>query len=476
MSLFSTPLSGLNASSSALQAISNNLANLNTNGYKAQNAVFSDVFYQNLGTSGNADPVQLGFGVRVEGMSSNLTNGPVTSTGIDSNIALNGAGYFVTSNKEGALSYTRAGDFTTNINGQLTSLSGNLVMGFPAVGGVVTTNASLQPINVGTGTTTSATPTTKFSFTTNLNASSAVGDTYSPPPINVFDSLGQAHLLSVSYTKTGTNAWSYNVTVPSSDLQGGTGTTTSVGSGTLTFNTDGSLASPTAPVSSISIGPFADGAATMNPVWNLSSTANGPLISQTATANSTSANSQNGYAAGTLSGFSVLQDGTVQASFTNGQQRAIGQVAVASFANPEGLSLSGGNQYLPTAASGQAVIGVAGTGGLGTMVGAHVEQSNVDVATELSDLIVAQRSYEANAKAITAFDQVEQTTIQMKTYPSAAPGSATSRAPALLLRDRFSPSSHLGRTSADVRQSGRRRHHRTGRLYREIGKSLPQRG
>lgn len=414
MSLFSTPLSGLNASSQALQAISNNLANLNTDGYKAQSAIFSDVFYQNLGNSGNADPMQLGFGVKVEGMSQDLTNGPVSSTGVSSNMALDGAGYFVTSNKDGAFSYTRSGDFTTNINGQLTGLNGNLVMGYPVIAGAVTTNASLQPINVGQGTTTAATPTTDFSFTTNLNASAAVGATYSPTAVSVYDSLGQAHSLSISYTKTATNTWSYNVTVPSSDIQGGTGASTTVGSGTLTFNSDGSLASPTGPITNLAVGPLVDGAATLSPSWTLASTASGDLITQTASDSSTSAQSQNGYAAGTLSSFTVLQNGIVQATFTNGQERAIGQVAVASFANPEGLSLTGGNQYLPSAASGQAVIGIAGAGGLGSIVGSSVEQSNVDVATELSDLIVAQRSYEANAKAITAFDQIEQDTIQMK--------------------------------------------------------------
>lgn len=413
MSLFSTPLSGLNASSAALQSISNNLANLNTDGYKSETAVFSDVFYQNLGNSGNSDPVQLGYGVRVEGTSQNLTNGPLSATGVSSNMALNGSGYFVTSNNEGAMSYTRAGDFTTNKSGQLVSLSGNLVMGYPVVGNKIATNASLQPINVGKGTTTTATPTATFSFTTNLNASSAVGDTYSPAPLQVYDSLGQGHNLAVSYTKTGTNSWSYNVTVPSADIQGGVGPSTSVGSGTLTFNSDGSLASPAGPITSLSVGPFVDGAATMTPSWDLTNGTNG-LLTQTASNNSTSANSQDGFAAGTLASFTVLQDGTVQASFTNGQQRAIGQVAVASFANPEGLSLAGGNTYMPSAASGQAVIGIAGTGGLGTIVGSNVEQSNVDVATELSKLIVAQRSYEANAKAITAFDQLEQVTIQMK--------------------------------------------------------------
>lgn len=414
MPLFSTPLSGLNASSAALQAISNNLANLNTNGFKSQSAIFSDIFYQNLGNSGNADPIQVGFGTQVEGMSRDLTNGPISSTGISSNMALNGPGYFVTSDKAGAMSYTRAGDFTTNVNGQLTTLSGNLVMGYPAVGGVVTTNASLQPINVGAGKTTAATPTSDFSFTSNLNASAAVGDTYTPTPIQVYDSLGAVHLMSISYTKTGTDTWSYNVTVPSSDVQGGTGTSTSLGSGTMTFDSSGALTSPTGSITSLSGGPFTDGAATLTPKWSLSDGSGSPLITQTASPASTNANSQNGNAAGTLSKFTVLQDGTVQATFTSGQTRAIGQIAVASFANPEGLSMSGGNQYAPTAGSGQAVVGTAGSGGLGFIAGSSVEQSNVDVATQLADLIVAQRSYEANAKAITAFDQVEQATIQMK--------------------------------------------------------------
>ena len=115
-----------------------------------------------------------------------------------------------------------------------------------------------------------------------------------------------------------------------------------------------------------------------------------------------------------MSGYSVLSDGTVQGTFSNGQTRAIGQIAIADFPNPEGLQLMGSSEYQVTASSGQAVVGTAGTGGRGTVIGASVEQSNVDVATELSDLIVAQRSYEANAKAITTLDQIEQDTISMK--------------------------------------------------------------
>lgn len=412
MSIFSTPLSGLNASSSALATISNNLANMNTDGFKSQRTIFSDVFYQNLGTSGNNDPIQTGFGVKVEGTSTDLTNGNVSSTGVEANMALDGSGYFVTSNSDGGLLYTRSGDFTTNTGGQLVTPGGDLVMGYPAVGGVVNTNASLQAINVGQGASTAA-ATTTFSMTTNLDASAPVGQTYSPTPLSVYDSLGGSHLLSINYTKTGADSWSYSVTVPSSDIQNGTGTTTTLGSGTLTFDSSGALSTPTGKLQLNSVGPFTDGAAAMNPTWELSSM-NSSLITQTASTSTSSAQTQNGYAAGTLSGYSVLADGTVQGTFSNGQTRAIGQVAVANFSNPEGLQLLGNNQYQLTASSGQAVVGVAGTGGRGTIIGSSVEQSNVDVATELSDLIVAQRSYEANAKAITTLDQIEQDTISMK--------------------------------------------------------------
>lgn len=412
MSFFSTPLSGLNASSSALATISNNLSNMNTNGYKSENNVFSDVFYQNLGTSGNNNPIQAGFGVKVQGMSIDLTNGNVSSTGVASNMALDGDGYFITSSTSGGAFYTRSGDFTTNTSGQLVTPGGNLLMGYPATGGVVNTSASLQPINVGQGASI-ASATSNFSMTTNLNASASVGTTYSPAPLTVYDSLGGSHLLSINYTKTGANTWSYNVSIPSSDIQNGAGTTTSLGSGTLTFDASGALSSPTGNLQLNSVGPFTDGAAAMSPVWQLSSSTSA-LLTQTASDSTSSAQSQNGYAAGTLSGYSVLANGTVQGTFSNGQTHAIGQVAVADFPNPEGLQLTGNNTYQITAASGQAVVGVAGTGGRGTIIGSSVEQSNVDVATQLSDLIVAQRSYEANAKAITTLDQIEQDTISMK--------------------------------------------------------------
>ncbi len=412
MSFFSTPLSGLTASSAALQSISNNLANMNTDGYKAQTTVFSDVFYQNYGTSGSGNPIQTGLGVQVSGTTSDLTNGALAATGVSSNMALNGAGYFVVKDSAGALNYTRSGNFTTNTQGQLTTLDGQLVMGYPATGGVVNANGALTPLNVGAGTTTPANATTQFSLTANLNSGAAVGDTFSSP-ISLYDSLGAAQQVTITYTKTADNAWSYNATVPSSNIQGGTGTSTSVGSGTLQFDSTGKLSSPTGAVT-LSTGPLADGANAMRATWNLTASDGTSLLTQTASTASNAATTQDGFAAGTLASFSVLKDGTVQATFTNGQNRAVGQVVVANFPNPEGLEMNGNNLNQMTSASGAPVIGVAGTGGRGAIVGSSVEQSNVDVATEFAQLIVAQRSYEANAKAITAFDQVEQATIAMK--------------------------------------------------------------
>jgi flagellar hook protein FlgE len=157
---------------------------------------------------------------------------------------------------------------------------------------------------------------------------------------------------------------------------------------------------------------FADGAAALPINWSLE-TAGTPTITQTATASSTSATSTNGFASGTLQNYTVQSDGTIEGLFSSGQTLALGQVAVASFANVQGLADVGNNNYQSSAASGAAVVGLAGTGGRGTIVGGSVEESNVNIATEFAKLIVAQQAYSANAKTITTFNQVSQATIAM---------------------------------------------------------------
>jgi flagellar hook protein FlgE len=412
MPAFSIPLSGLEASSSALNTIANNLANLNTDGYKDQTLNFADIFNQIQGTSGNGDPIQTGSGVKIAGTTSNQSNGNVSSTGVASNMALQGNGFFVVQNAAGT-DYTRAGDFTVNSSGQLTTQNGDLVMGYPATDGVVSSSGALAPISVDQATTLPGVATTTFQMNTNLNASATAGTTFTTP-ITVYDSLGESQTLSVNYTNTAANSWSYSVTLPAS-ATGGTGAATTVASGTLSFDSSGNLASPTGSVTGINLTGLADGAASMNLTWNLDSAAGTPTITQQDATSATASTTQDGYGVGSLTSYSVTSDGVVQGEFSNNQVLALGQVAVASFANTQGLTQVGNNNYQASFISGAAVVGQAGAGGNGTITGGSVEDSNVDLSTEFSNMIVAQQSYEANAKVLTTLDQVSQATIQMMT-------------------------------------------------------------
>lgn len=411
MSAFSIPLSGLAASSDSLNVIANNLANLNTDGYKAQTLNFSDVFNAVQGTAGNGDPIQAGNGVQVASTTSNFANGTANSTGVASNVALQGNGFFVVENANSQMSYTRAGDFTVNSSGQLCTPGGELVMGYPAVKGVVSTSSALAPINVAQAATFPASPTTSFQMSTNLNSAAATGTTFNSP-ITVYDSLGTAQTLTGNYTKTGTNSWSYSIALPAS-ATGGTGSATTLASGNLTFDSNGNLVSPAGSVTGINVTGLADGAAPMNLTWNLTDSAGSPTLTQQNAASATTTSNQNGYGVGVLSGYSVLPDGTVQGQFSNDQTLALGQIAVANFANVQGLQQTGGNNYQATFGSGAAIVGLAGSGGNGTMTGGAVEESNVNLSAEFANMIVAQQGYEANAKVLTTMNQVSQSTIQM---------------------------------------------------------------
>lgn len=413
MASFAIPLSGLEASSSSLSNIGNNLANLNTDGYKDQTLTFGAIFSQAQESSGNGDPIQIGSGVLTEGTSANFTNGTIDSTGIASNMALQGNGFFVIgggANNE--TSYTRDGAFSVNSSGQLITAEGGLVMGYPATNGVVSTSGQLGPIAVNQSSLVPASATTTFQTNTNLEAGSPVGTTYNVP-LNIVDSLGTPQSLNIEYTNTGTNTWSYNITLPGA-ATGATSPTT-IASGTMTFDSSGNLTSPSGTVPGISITGLSDGAAPINLTWDLNGTSGAPSITQQASASATTATEQNGFGVGSITGYSVLSNGVVQGQYSNGQTLALGQVAVANFADPQGLIESSGGTYQTTLASGAAVIGQAGTGGDGTITGGAVEQSNVDLSTEFANMIVAQQSYEANAKVLTTFDQVSQATLQLVT-------------------------------------------------------------
>jgi len=282
-------------------------------------------------------------------------------------------------------------------------------------------------LQLGIGHAKPAVASTIFRISANHDANTAVGatDTSSLP---VYDSLGNSHTLTVTYTKTAANTWTYAVSIPSADLSPApAGATSTVATGTLNFNSSGVLTSvqPTgagatsAPSAGIAITipatatpqpTFADGAATMALTWSLVTSGN-TVISQTASNSTTSATSTNGFASGVLQNYSVAPDGTIDGVFSSGQTLALGQVAVSTFANNQGLIDVGNNNYQPSAASGAPVVGVPGTGGRATVIGGSVEQSNVNIATEFAKMIIAQQAYSANAKSVTTFNQVSQTTI-----------------------------------------------------------------
>jgi flagellar hook protein FlgE len=276
------------------------------------------------------------------------------------------------------------------------------------VNGVVNQNSSLTPITIPVGLNEGAQATQNFSVTANLNSNATVGTTFSTP-VQIFDSLGQSHQVTVSYSKTATNTWSYSVNLPGGDATG----VPSNNTGTLTFDSSGKLVSPTGSVNNITFPTLVDGASDLSFNWNLNNSSGTPTISQLAAASSNTANSQDGFTSGVYQSFTVDSSGVITAQFSNGRTSTIGQLAVATVANTAGLTASGGNNFATTAASGLATVGVAGVGGRGTIDDAALEQSNVNISTEFSDLIVAQRAFEANSKTVTTFDTISQDVISM---------------------------------------------------------------
>jgi flagellar hook protein FlgE len=250
--------------------------------------------------------------------------------------------------------------------------------------------------------------TQNISMVTSLNATSPNSTSFSSP-ITLYDSLGEGQAASVTYTKTGATTWSYNVQLPAGAA---TGTPTN-NTGTLTFNASGTLISPATNVAGMTFPGLTDGAQTLSVNFNLYNAAGTPTITQTAGASNTSATTQDGFSAGVYQSFAVSAGGVVSATFSNGQTSDIGQVAVGTVVNQSGLAIAGGNNYLATVASGSITVGAANVGGRGSIEDQALEQSNVDISAEFSDLIVAQRAFEANSKTVTTFDSVTQDAIGM---------------------------------------------------------------
>jgi flagellar hook protein FlgE len=406
MPSFSIALTGLQANSIALSTIGNDLANLNTTAFKNQTVNFADMFYQSVGTSGSNTPLQVGIGTRVSSIDSDFSQGNLATTGNAADMALNGNGFFVV-DQAGTSQLTRTGNFQLGASGDLITSEGYGVQGYPSINGQVDLNAPLQTLNVPTTKTQLAHATTQVSFTASLNSAATVGTSFTSST-GIYDSLGQEHNVSVVYTKTGSNQWSYAVGLPPGEATAAAGNI-----GTLTFNSDGSLATPGANVAGIQFTGLSDNANDMTLSLNLYDATGSSLITQGAAASATNASTQDGFASGTYKSFAVDAGGTLTATFTNGGTEVLGQLAIATVSNPEALQRDGSNLYSIDEASGTMNIGVANAGGRGSIAGGALEESNVDISTEFANLIVAQRAFEANSKTVTAFDTVTQDTIAM---------------------------------------------------------------
>jgi flagellar hook protein FlgE len=421
-------VSGLRAEGEAIGVVGDNIANVNTVGFKAQRAVFQDVLGHSIlaGTS-SALP---GSGVRVGDVQQLFTQGSLANTGVSTDIALNGDGFLVVAGTVDGITgnfYTRAGQLTIDADGFLVNPQNLNVQGYisnpngtlqAAVSDLRVPTASLSPF-----------ATSEITITANLDSTSTVpvaafdltdpsGTSNASTSITVFDSLGAARTLDVYFRKTAANTFDYFVLANGDDLAGGTpGEFTQVSTGTLAFNTDGALDTATTPDISVDFGGGATAAQVISMNFGTDIASGGTGLdgtTQFASATAVSSQSQDGYASGEFSGLAIDGTGLVQGLYTNGQKIAIGQLAVAKFRSNDGLGRAGQNLWIETRESGTAALGAAGAGGRASVSAAALESSNVDLGEEFVGLIQHQRSFSANSRTITTADEMLQELINIK--------------------------------------------------------------
>jgi flagellar hook protein FlgE len=382
-------ISGLRAEQTMLDVTSNNIANVNTVGFKSSSVQFEDTLSQTLtaaglpqATKGGTNPAQVGLGVRVSGIAANLTQGSQESTGNSLDALISGDGYFVTSQGSQTL-FTRNGSMHWDAAGQLTTEDGGLVQGWTATNGVINTGGKPGTISLPSGMVAPANATTKAQMAGNLPSDAASG-TVLVRDITVYGPSGTEKSLAVTFTAGANGAWNYSA----SDGTGtpATGTITAAGpnvTGTTTATTDGITIDMSA------LSGFA-GITTAN------------------------LSGQNGTKAGTLLSTAMGSDGTLSGTFSNGSTIPLARLTVATFRNPAGLEKAGDSAMRESLNSGQAQLTTAGSGGAGSIISGALEASNVDLSQEFTNLIVAQRGFQANARIITTSDQILQELAQLK--------------------------------------------------------------
>jgi len=411
-------LSGLQANQEFMNVVGNNIANVNTIGYKTQNVVFEDLLSQNMGygsmaTAGGLDgtnPTQIGLGVGNGATEMVNTQGSVQDTGRISDMAIQGGGYFVVNNGQQSF-YTRDGSFNVAPDGTLESgTTGMKVQGWTQLNadGTVNTTSPLAAVKIPLNSQ-NASASTNVGMAGNLDATQAVYAAGPPPTggaftttITVYDSQGTAHQLAATFQKTATNTWSYSIVSPA----GNTDITTITGNtGSLTFDANGALKTPTTqPTLAIT---YANGTAAGAVTVDMSK------VSQLAETSQVNVATVDGTPGGTLATYSVGKDGTITAVYSNGNSKVIGQLALADFRNTDGLIRDGSNLFSAGVNSGQPQIGQAGIGTLGTIGTGQLEGSNVDLAAQFAQMIQAQQGFNANTKVVTTTNNMLQAVISI---------------------------------------------------------------
>jgi len=410
----SSAISALSAQSQSLSMISDNIANSSTTGYKTTSAMFDDLVTASSNTTSYASG-----GVTVSGRANITQQGLLAATSNATDVAIQGSGFFVVTSATtgGTTSYTRNGAFSTDNAGYLEN-NGSYLEGWrtDANGNVVGNESAsnLQAINTQVAST-SGSATTKTTIAANLPSDAATGDTYTSS-MTVYDSLGAANSMQVTWTKTGTNTWNANFANPTSTSDTTTATGTAAGSIAITFNSDGSLASTSPSPATVKVTGWTDGATDSTITMNLGTAGKTDGLTQyasgetTPTVNVTSINSD-GLSYGKLSSVSIGKNGVVDATYSNGQTIAIYKIAVATFADPTGLSAASDGLYSATVTSGNAALQASGENGAGTIYGSELESSTTDTSSQFSNMISAQQAYSAASQVISTVNKMYDTLI-----------------------------------------------------------------
>ena len=409
-SMFSA-ISGLRAHQTKMDVTGNNIANVNTVGFKGSQTVFQDTLSQVIRSGGapaqdrgGSNPAQVGLGVKVAAITTNWTQGATQSTGRSTDFMIEGDGFFVTRSGTEQL-FTRAGSFEFDGNGKLVTPDGSILQGWMVqADGTINSNGPIEDLSVPYGQVVEPVATTAGTAAGNLSGNAATGAIVQNAR-TMYDDLGVAQNISYTWEKTATaNQWSLSVAHTSSATP--PVVTTLYGPEDVDFNPDGTLASaPTITVPLAGLGSAS---------WTGDVTLDISEVTQYGGASTVEATGQDGFALGSLQSFTLGNDGTVTGVYSNGLRQPLGRLALASFNNPGGLEKAGNSSFRVGDNSGNAMVGLAGVAGRGVLNSGALEMSNVDLAEEFTGLIVAQRGFQANSRVITASDEILQDLVNLK--------------------------------------------------------------